>query len=82
MYPSRLLVFSPSPIVSVRLSVDGRRLADPSQVGTSPLYTAPWQPEAFAAGLHTISVSVKVSVSIIELLLAAFTGILVAGFCR
>lgn len=55
----RLLVFSPSPIVSVRLSVDGRRLADPSQVGTSPLYTAPWQPEVFAAGLHTISVSVK-----------------------
>ena len=40
--------------------VDGERLTTPMHSGGGALYTVPWQPEKYAAGLHTIRVYVKV----------------------
>ena len=59
----RLLAFSPEPISEVSVSVDGEILLDDAKSVTGgPLYTVPWQPEKYVAGLHTISVYVKVHI--------------------
>ncbi len=58
----RILAFSLSRISSVRAWVDGTLLPSPTPtLGSGSLYTTPWEPGRFAHGLHTISVSVKVS---------------------
>ena len=46
--------------------MDGERLLDNAKsVSGGPLFTVPWQPEKYVAGLHTISVYVKVGVVIV-----------------
>lgn len=56
----RFLAFSPDTITTVTVWVDGERLTTPMRSGGGALYTVPWQPEKYAAGLHTIRVYVKV----------------------
>ena len=56
----RFLAFSPDTITTVTAWVDGERLTTPTHSGGGALYTVPWQPEKYAAGLHTIRVYVKV----------------------
>ena len=60
----RFLAFSPSPISSVGVWVDGMPLPPPTPTpsGGGSFFTAPWEPKKFAKGLHTITVAVKVSI--------------------
>ena len=56
----RLLAFSPDTITTVTVWVDGEKLTTPVRSVGGALYTFPWQPAKYAAGLHTIRVHVKV----------------------
>jgi hypothetical protein len=53
----RVLVFSPNPVVSVAVFVDGEFLGNMTQAANgSSLYVLPWLPSALGPGLHTMVV--------------------------
>nr|XP_006817579.1 PREDICTED: transmembrane protein 62-like [Saccoglossus kowalevskii] len=54
----RFLVFSPEPILSTLVEIDGQPLGAGTHVD-GPLYVLPWQPMKYQSGLHTISVTAK-----------------------
>src|SRR6218665_2905544 len=57
----RILVFSKGRIETVVVEIDGIDAGEVEHV-QGPLFVVPWQPSRYAEGLHTITVSVKVSV--------------------
>ncbi|XP_073465879.1 transmembrane protein 62 isoform X1 [Aquarana catesbeiana] len=54
----RVLVFSPDPIISVKVFIDGIELGD-AENSSGPLYVLEWSAEAYITGLHEIKVQVK-----------------------
>ncbi|XP_050811999.1 transmembrane protein 62 isoform X3 [Gopherus flavomarginatus] len=54
----RILVFSPSFITSVKVSIDGIHLGDARHV-SGPLYVLKWNPQNYSEGLHHIDVTVQ-----------------------
>ncbi|XP_043373461.1 transmembrane protein 62 isoform X2 [Dermochelys coriacea] len=54
----RILVFSPSLIASVKVSIDGVHLGDAHHV-SGPLYVLKWNPQNYSEGLHHIDVTVQ-----------------------
>ncbi|XP_025043286.1 transmembrane protein 62 isoform X4 [Pelodiscus sinensis] len=54
----RVLVFSPSFITSVNVSIDGVHLGAAHHV-SGPLYVAKWSPQNYSEGLHYIDVMVQ-----------------------
>ena len=59
----RVLVFSPSPMVQVIVSINEGNPFSATPTGDG-LYTVPWNPAHYLLGLHTISVYVQVCVFI------------------
>lgn len=57
-----ILVFSPWPVESVLVSLDGSKPAPANCIDGGPLYVLPWQPSRYSHGLHHVSVSVVVGV--------------------
>lgn len=55
----RILVFSPDPIISVSILLDGKDVRTVDHV-TGPLYVAKWQPLDYSKGIHSITVIAKV----------------------
>ena len=45
----------------VTVKVDDVYLGQASRHGDSAFYTVPWQPSGYATGIHTLSVTVKVT---------------------
>uniref|UniRef100_A0A8C5U4M9 Transmembrane protein 62 n=1 Tax=Malurus cyaneus samueli TaxID=2593467 RepID=A0A8C5U4M9_9PASS len=56
----RILAFSPSVIISVKVYIDGVHLGNAHQV-SGPLYVLKWSPQNYSEGLHHIDVTVQVS---------------------
>lgn len=54
------MAFSPSPIKSVKVSIDGVELGDAVHV-SGPLYVLKWNPQTYNRGFHKINVTVQVS---------------------
>ncbi|EMP39578.1 Transmembrane protein 62 [Chelonia mydas] len=54
----RILVFSPSLITSVKVSIDGVHLGD-AHHESGPLYVLKWNPQNYSEGLHHIDVTVQ-----------------------
>ncbi|XP_040189573.1 transmembrane protein 62 isoform X2 [Rana temporaria] len=54
----RVLVFSPDPIISVKVFIDGIELGD-AENSSGPLYVLEWSAEAYMTGLHEIKVQAK-----------------------
>lgn len=54
----RVLAFSPSPIKSVKVSIDGVELGDAVHV-SGPLYVLKWNPQTYNRGFHKINVTVQ-----------------------
>ncbi|XP_053883291.1 transmembrane protein 62 isoform X1 [Malaclemys terrapin pileata] len=54
----RILIFSPSFITSVKVSIDGVHLGDAHHV-SGPLYVLKWNPQNYSEGLHHIDVTVQ-----------------------
>ena len=54
-----MLVYSPADIHEVNVSVDGVFLGS-AELSGGALYTLPWQPERYAAGVHHMTVSAEV----------------------
>jgi len=52
----RALVFSKNPIKSVSYSIDSQSFIAMERVDDSPLFVAPWTPEKYQSGIHTIEV--------------------------
>ena len=57
----RVLVFSPDPVKSVTITIDGIVMGLAKHV-EGPLYVLPWQPSTYSSGLHEISVEAAVSI--------------------
>ncbi|XP_046445008.1 transmembrane protein 62-like isoform X2 [Daphnia pulex] len=56
----RIFIFSPSPIEVCEVSLDHGSWKPCKLTGqNNPLYTAPWQPELYAEGRHTLEVRAK-----------------------
>ena len=55
----RVLVFSQRAVTNVEIYIDGTFLGQAEQA-KGPLYTLPWDPKSFSAGLHTLRVKVQV----------------------
>ncbi|PIO14772.1 hypothetical protein AB205_0074090 [Aquarana catesbeiana] len=53
-----VLVFSPDPIISVKVFIDGIELGE-AENSSGPLYVLKWSAEAYMTGLHEIKVLVK-----------------------
>ncbi len=56
-----MLVFSPSPMVQVTVSINEGDPVSATPTG-GVLYTVPWDPAHYSLGLHTISVYVQVCI--------------------
>ncbi|XP_053883293.1 transmembrane protein 62 isoform X3 [Malaclemys terrapin pileata] len=54
----KILIFSPSFITSVKVSIDGVHLGDAHHV-SGPLYVLKWNPQNYSEGLHHIDVTVQ-----------------------
>ncbi|XP_077674923.1 transmembrane protein 62 isoform X4 [Eretmochelys imbricata] len=54
----RILVFTPSLITSVKVSIDGVHLGD-AHHESGPLYVLKWNPQNYSEGLHHIDVTVQ-----------------------
>ena len=54
----RVLVFNQTGLNRVQISVDGGEAEDASRAGDGPLYVFPWDPSAFSAGIHDLTVTV------------------------
>uniref|UniRef100_A0A6J0V0Z2 Transmembrane protein 62 isoform X1 n=1 Tax=Pogona vitticeps TaxID=103695 RepID=A0A6J0V0Z2_9SAUR len=54
----RILAFSPSPITSVKVTIDGVHLGDAVHV-SGPLYALKWSPQNYSRGFHQIEVIVQ-----------------------
>ncbi|XP_053331252.1 transmembrane protein 62 [Spea bombifrons] len=54
----RILVFSPNPITSVKVSIDKVMLGEAGHV-SGPLYVLEWTPADYVTGLHEIKVQAK-----------------------
>ncbi|XP_068110251.1 transmembrane protein 62 isoform X2 [Hyperolius riggenbachi] len=54
----RILVFSPSPIASVRVFIDNTELGE-AEHSSGPLYVLEWNAEAYKTGLHAIKVEAQ-----------------------
>ena len=57
----RILAFSPHPIVSVEVWLNGKLVSMATPVNGGPLFVLPWQPDLYMKGTHSIYVNVKVS---------------------
>ncbi|KAF2980067.1 hypothetical protein EK904_009503 [Melospiza melodia maxima] len=55
----RILAFSPSVIISVKVYIDGVHLGNAHQV-SGPLYVLKWSPQNYSEGFHHIDVTVQV----------------------
>lgn len=55
----RILAFSPSAIISVKVYIDGVHLGNAYQV-SGPLYVLRWSPQNYSEGFHHIDVTVQV----------------------
>ena len=53
-------MFSKSGVSSIEVYIDGTFEGQAKQA-KGPLYTLPWNPKSFSAGLHTLRIRVKVS---------------------
>uniref|UniRef100_A0A8D0F8M5 Transmembrane protein 62 n=1 Tax=Strix occidentalis caurina TaxID=311401 RepID=A0A8D0F8M5_STROC len=54
----RILAFSPSVIISVKVCIDGVHLGNAHQV-SGPLYVLKWSPQNYSEGFHHIDVTVQ-----------------------
>ncbi|NWU89318.1 TMM62 protein, partial [Upupa epops] len=54
----RILAFSPSVIISVKVHIDGVHLGNAHQV-SGPLYVLKWSPQNYSEGFHHINVTVQ-----------------------
>ncbi|XP_037252008.1 transmembrane protein 62 isoform X2 [Falco biarmicus] len=54
----RILAFSPSVIISVKVNIDGVHLGNAHQV-SGPLYVLKWSPQNYSEGFHHIDVTVQ-----------------------
>jgi hypothetical protein len=55
----RILVFSPSVIESVAVSIDNAAFKAMANHVSGPLYVVSWEPATFGNGVHTITVTAK-----------------------
>jgi hypothetical protein len=60
-FDTRMLIFSTSPIESVSVDIDGVPLEAPVQHVKGPLYVCKWEPPLYPNGVHTLTVTAKVS---------------------
>lgn len=55
----RILAFSPYPIVSVKVWLDGTLVSTATPVDGGPLFVLPWEPGLYLKGTHSIYVNAK-----------------------
>ena len=59
-YINRFLAFSPAPITSATVEIDGSILSNVATHVEGPLFVCQWNPDEFSTGIHSITVKVKV----------------------
>ena len=59
-YIHRFLAFSPAPIASTTVEIDGSILSNVATHVKGPLFVCQWNPGEFSTGIHSITVKVKV----------------------
>ena len=57
---NRFLAFSPAPVVSAVIEIDGKPLDSQVTHVKGALYACRWDPEDFSSGIHSITVRVQV----------------------
>ncbi|KAK2567595.1 Transmembrane protein 62 [Acropora cervicornis] len=55
----RFLAFSPAPIASATVEIDGSILSNVATHVKGPLFVCQWNPDVFSTGIHSITVKVK-----------------------
>ena len=56
----RFLAFSPVPIESIVVEIDGKTLNSQATHVQGALFVCPWNPAEFSSGVHSITVKVQV----------------------
>ena len=56
----RFLAFSPSPIESTFVEIDGSPLELPATQVEGPLFACQWDPDKYSSGIHSMTVKVQV----------------------
>ena len=59
----RFLAFSPAPVVSATVEIDGTPLSSHAIQVQGALFACQWNPEEFSSGIHSITVKVQVRIS-------------------
>uniref|UniRef100_A0A663MP28 Transmembrane protein 62 n=1 Tax=Athene cunicularia TaxID=194338 RepID=A0A663MP28_ATHCN len=70
----RILAFSPSVIISVKVHIDGVHLGNAHQV-SGPLYVLKWSPQNYSEGFHHIDVTVQVRYLLALFVLSSLAGL-------
>ena len=55
-----MLLFSPSPIKSVSVEIDGKVVEAEISNVEGPLFVCKWNPDDYATGIHTLTVKAEV----------------------
>jgi len=77
----RVLVFSPTPLGSVRLRIDDENWVQCVHI-KGPLYVSAWNPKKYVVGLHNIQVNLNCSIMVIKGCFGTYDELLLISLLR